>query len=123
MTDSMSSTPNLNPTDKPLSSDSVLFLQFCDYLKELHVRKAHDYGNGKDPLGNFEQARDWGLTPLQGCMIRIGDKIARLQSFMKKGVLLNEGVDDTLTDLAAYALLAKVLLRRESGPEQDRTRS
>jgi len=110
MTDSITSTPSQTEPVK-LSEDSKLFLQFCDYLKELHGRKAHDYGNGKDPLGNFEQARDWGLTPFQGCMIRIGDKIARLQSFMKKGVLLNEGVDDTLTDLAAYEYFRQQRIR------------
>jgi len=72
-----------------------------------------DYGNGRDPLGNFEQARDWGTTPFLGVMIRIGDKIARLQSFVIKGNLQNKSVHDTLIDLAAYALLAEVILQRE----------
>ena len=102
-----------------LRPETELYLDLCDELKAIHLKKSHDYGNGKDPLGNFEQAKDWGLTPYQGIMIRIGDKIARLQSFLIKGELKNESVDDTLTDLAAYALLAKVILRRERGPVKD----
>jgi hypothetical protein len=94
-------------------NDSEVFYNLCDGLKSMHQRKAADYGNGRDPLGNFEQARDWGLTPFHGVMIRIGDKIARLQSFLAKGNLMNESVHDTLRDLAAYALLADVILQRE----------
>jgi hypothetical protein len=109
----------------PNRSDSDRFYDLCDGLKTMHQRKAADYGNGRDPLGNFEQARDWGLTPFVGVMIRIGDKLARLQSFVRKGNLQNESVHDTLKDLAAYALLAEVILQRgddQHGPVQDRTR-
>lgn len=84
------------------------------------IRKAIDYGNGRDPLGNFEQAKDWGVTPFVGIMIRMGDKFARLQSFVNKGNLQNESVQDSLIDLAAYALLAHVILERSiqpSGPK------
>jgi len=94
--------------------ESEKFYDLCDGLKSMYQRKAADYGNGRDPLGNFEQARDWGITPFLGVMIRIGDKIARLQSFVIKGDLLNESVSDTLKDLAAYALLAHVILDRKA---------
>lgn len=96
-----------------LKPDSKRFLELCEELKTLHVLKAADYGNGRDPLGNFAQARDWGIDPFMGVMIRIGDKIARLQSFALKGVLQNEPVIDTLKDNAAYSLLAIVILERE----------
>jgi hypothetical protein len=104
-----------------IKEDSQRFFDLCDGLKAMHSRKAADYGNGKDPLGNFEQARDWGITPFLGVMVRIGDKIARLQSFVKKGALKNESVHDTLRDLAAYALLADIIITREElgGPKQD----
>jgi hypothetical protein len=108
-------TPESWPTLKP---DSMKFIVLCEKLKAVHIAKAADYGNGRDPLGNFEQARDWGITPFLGVMIRIGDKIARLQSFVIKGNLQNESVQDSLIDLAAYALLAHVILDRETDARQ-----
>ena len=59
-------------------------------------------------------AEQWGIAPWIGVAIRMNDKVTRLQSFAKNGVLANEGVVDNLMDLAAYALIAIVLLEEEA---------
>lgn len=96
-----------------LRPDSQKFIDLCRGLAALHVRKAHDYGNGLDPLGNFRSAERLGVKPSIGIFIRLQDKFARLESFCKKGTLLNESIRDNLIDTAAYCLLAVVVLERE----------
>ena len=100
-----------------LQPESKLFVDLCLRLIQVHLIKAQDYGNDNSPLGNFEAAVDLGLTPLQGILVRMSDKWARIQTFMKRGQLKNESFDDSLIDLAAYSLLALVVHRRPNGPK------
>ena len=78
-------------------------------LGELHDKKQQDYGSGSDPLANIRGAEDWGVAPWIGAMVRINDKIRRLKTFVRNGTLANEGVVDSLLDIAVYALLAIIL--------------
>jgi sigma54-dependent transcription regulator len=55
-----------------------------------------------------------GIEPWQGCMVRLSDKVTRLETFNRTGKLRHETVEDTLIDLAAYALLALTLYREEN---------
>jgi hypothetical protein len=80
-------------------------------MREVHLKKAHDYGIGKDPLANCRGSERFGVPGWVGTMIRAMDKVTRIQAFIEKGELKNESVDDSLIDLANYALIALVLLR------------
>jgi hypothetical protein len=42
-------------------------------------------------------------------VIRANDKMARLQTFVRRRQLRNESVEDSLRDLAVYAVIALVL--------------
>jgi hypothetical protein len=44
----------------------------------------------------------------------------RIQSFLQNGSLANESVEDSLKDLAAYALIALVLFREQPPLEAQR---
>jgi hypothetical protein len=87
-----------------------MFFELCDKMKDVHARKAYDYGSNNDPLGNFSQARRFGVSPFVGIMIRLNDKVTRVENFINKGNLMNESVHDALLDIANYALLGLVEL-------------
>lgn len=66
-----------------------------------------------DPLANLRASTEIGIEPWRATWLRAKDKVKRIDAFCVKGTLANEGVEDSLMDLAAYALLA-LTLRREA---------
>lgn len=96
---------------------STRFVEILDELKELHERKNKDYGTVNlvgefDPLGNLEACRRLGVEPIVGVVVRLEDKMARLESFVRRDELLCESVEDTLRDMAVYSILGLILLER-----------
>jgi hypothetical protein len=89
------------------------YLKLLDEMRVLHCKKAADYGRGEDPFANVRAGADFGVPAWVGVMIRANDKMHRIKSFIQNGELKNESVEDSLKDLAAYALIALVLLREE----------
>lgn len=89
------------------------YLKLLDEMRGLHCRKAADYGRGADPFANVRAGAEFGVPAWVGTMIRAGDKMHRIKSFVANGELKNEPVEDSLKDLAAYALIALVLFREE----------
>jgi hypothetical protein len=67
---------------------------------ELFTRKNRDYGDAFATYGTV------------GVLVRIGDKIMRLQNITNKGITLvdDEKLRDTLVDLHNYAAMAVMLL-------------
>ena len=78
-------------------------------LTEILLSKNHDYGNSgmKPPM--FVP----GLTGYEGLLVRLGDKVNRLTKLMEHTgkPQVNESVEDTLMDMAGYAVLL-VYMRR-----------
>jgi hypothetical protein len=100
----------------PTHQSSQAFYDLCDALKEMHRSKSSDYGcpTGTDPLANIRNGAAFvGIEPWRAAMVRLSDKVTRLATFNAKGTLTYEGVEDTLLDLASYALLSLVLYREE----------
>lgn len=80
-------------------------------IVELQERKNHDYGNA------FEKSMDkWGLTALA---IRLGDKLSRLESLIGKENKVDESLEDTLIDLASYAMMGVEWLRKGKKEEKE----
>lgn len=75
----------------------------------LHAAKQKDYGKPVDPFANVRSSEEFGIEPWVGAMVRLNDKVKRLQSFARTGKLENEGVIDSFMDIAVYALIARVL--------------
>ena len=88
------------------------FLKILDEIREMHRRKVADYGQGEDFFANVRASEKVGVPAWVGTMIRANDKMVRIQSFIQNGELKNESVEDSLLDLAAYAIIA-LALRRE----------
>lgn len=78
-------------------------------LRVLHAKKATDYGSDDDPFANIRASETAGVEPWRGCYVRLKDKIFRMDRYCKRGSLANEGVTDTLEDLASYALICSIL--------------
>ena len=81
-------------------------------LRDLYDAKNRDYG---DSFG--QSFRKWGLP--MAC-IRLGDKLNRLESFAQKKDMLvsDESVEDTLRDMANYAIMTLIELRMAKQKEE-----
>lgn len=87
---------------------------FAD-MKALIHRKNTDYTGGDvvdDPFANFRQAEDFGVDPLVGLAVRMGDKVQRIKAFCRTGKLAveNEGAADAFKDMIGYSLIALGML-------------
>lgn len=98
---------------------SERFHELLNELGELHDMKQADYGTDEDPFANVRATRDWGVWPWVGALIRLNDKVVRCKSMVKNGVLKNESVEDSLRDIAVYALISLVLFEEERATAGD----
>lgn len=102
-----------------MKAGSIRYKALLDEAFELHLKKNQGYAaNNPDAFANFRLAEGIGLTPLQGVLVRLGDKFARVQSIArdKRNDLVNESLRDTLMDLSAYALIG-ICLMEETGED------
>lgn len=87
----------------------------CDRMHAITQAKNADYtGQGDDPFANFSRVEALGITDTaRGFLVRMTDKMSRITSFVQKGVLevRDESVEDTLLDLANYAILMSAYIR------------
>ena len=89
------------------------YLRLLSEMAELHCKKAADYGSDQDPLANIRASEEIGIPAWKGAWLRAKDKVQRIDAFCCRGILVNDSVDDSLMDLAAYSLIALVLLQEE----------
>ena len=103
---------NLN-LDSPISKTNLSRVSQMQLVQkeglELFKRKNQDYG---DAFANY------GVL---GVLVRMGDKIARLQSISTKSVSLvnSESLRDTLIDLHNYSAMAIMLLDEEDKEDKE----
>lgn len=98
-----------------------MFEQMIETMRGIMFRKGNDYAN-QDRLSNFKLAGSiCGLTAELNCLSLIATKVARL------GVLLqadsapnNESIEDSVVDLANYAILLRMILADTSRPVEVR---
>lgn len=83
----------------------------------LHSQKQKDYGKKTDPFSNVRSSEEWGIPGWVGAMVRLNDKVKRLQTYAKTGVLANEGVRDSFLDIAVYSLIALTLFEESLSQE------
>jgi hypothetical protein len=77
-----------------------------DEAAEVMARKNIDYGSNDNPYLNFTATEALGLASTEtGIVIRMADKLSRLQSFLANGELQCEGYRDALIDIINYCVL------------------
>jgi len=96
--------------------------KFYELLKEigdLHDRKNSDYAERGQPLSNFRMSELLGVKPWVGTLVRMSDKWCRVLQLTKKHnvgeqeAVSDESLEDTLKDLAIYALITIILMEEE----------
>jgi len=88
---------------------TLRFLQLTKEIADLHAKKSQDYGSDTDSLANVRASELWGTPAWVGALMRLNDKVVRLQRFARDGELANESAEDSMRDIAVYALIALVL--------------
>ena len=90
-----------------ISINEAREIEFCDILNKMYVtfvEKNHDYGNSFSDL--FDE---FGLT---SSAIRLTDKLNRFKTLIdKEGLVKDESIEDTLLDLANYAIMTIVEMK------------
>lgn len=92
---------------------NTLFEAVIEEAKELHRAKNAGYsGNNEDPWINFRECEKFGIRAIDGVMTRLCDKYVRFNNVYRNNELdqVGESAIDTLRDLAAYSLIAHVML-------------
>lgn len=105
--------------DRPVTRHR-LSQAFHDTLKAiglLHDKKQADYGRTDDPFANVRASEDFGIDGWVGALIRMNDKMRRLQKAAQGGEMLNESVEDSFMDLACYAIIGLVLYQEANNNE------
>lgn len=79
--------------------------------------KNTDYANASDAFANFRACEMYGVSAPQGIIVRMSDKMTRAANLLtRRAEVKDESVKDTLSDLAVYALILRILLESsESG--------
>lgn len=91
--------------------DSAAFLDTLTEMLQLHDRKQKDYGTSESPFANVRASEDLGVDPWIGGLIRMNDKMRRLHKAANGGEMANESVEDSLLDLAVYAVITLILYK------------
>lgn len=93
--------------------------QIVDDGIALHVNKNAGYAGAEnpDPWANFRMATAFGASPLQGALIRLGDKIIRTRNLRANpnNERVGEAITETIRDAIAYPLIARCLAEEEEG--------
>jgi hypothetical protein len=96
---------------KEMFSDSTA-LNILDNMQNVYEAKDNDYSATGLPMGNLRKCEDAGIDAWRGCLVRIGDKMSRLENFLKEKeyLVISEKAEDTVIDLANYAILMSCLI-------------
>lgn len=81
--------------------------KILDYIHKLYETKNNDYGDSV-----HETYKRYGLTSF---LVRIEDKLNRVRTLSQNGqqMVSDEKIEDSLLDLANYAIIAVIELRRK----------
>jgi len=108
------STPIIHPTEKMAPEQCKMFREVIERMYSTHLDKNQDYSKYNILATGFH-----------GVVTRIWDKTARLMSLAGFNIgtgeytgeksAKNESIEDTLIDLANYAVIALILRRNKWG--------
>ena len=89
-------------------------------MQKVYEDKDNDYSSTGLPMGNLRKCEDAGIEAWRGCIVRMGDKISRLENFLKNQEFkVDEKAEDTIIDLANYSILCACLLNEENTISSD----
>lgn len=77
----------------------------CEELNSIYYRKNQDYGDSFS-----RQFEKYGLL---SSLIRLDDKMSRLDNLLTHHAKVEESIEDTLLDLANYAIMTVMEMRKD----------
>ena len=83
-------------------------------MRETHRAKGADYNGQARDYDNLREGQDWNVKPWVMAMMRAGEKMRRVKTFARTGSLQNEGLHDSLLDIAVLSLIAHILHEEDS---------
>lgn len=88
------------------------FRAIIEQLCEMHEQKNHDYSGG-EYLSDLIASNRAGIPAWKNALLRIQQKMSRLESFAKQGEfkVSDEKLEDTCKDLAVYSILMLLLYK------------
>ncbi len=92
--------------------------QIMDRALEVVKAKRSDYSHGDDPFRNFRKSRLFGVEPWRGVLIRLTDKMSRVESIMEKAgqrAVQDETLMDVFIDMVNYSCILAGLCMEELG--------
>lgn len=99
---------------------SQAYLDLLAAMADLHVRKSAGYSGADQPDAwhNFRQCEKFGISTADGIITRMSDKWSRIQALWRDPAneQVGEALQDTLKDLASYALILVCLLNEDTPP-------
>ena len=96
-------------------------LNILDNMQKVYEAKDSDYSATGLPMGNLRKCEEAGVDAWRGCLVRIGDKMSRLENFLKEKeyLVISEKAEDTVIDLANYSILMSCLIEEIKPPHSD----
>ena len=93
------------------------FSKIQDEMLELFLRKQADYGPTNVGMGSeVVDTDDKAKRSLIGLSVRMNDKVQRLLNLtLNNKIPKNESLEDTLIDIANYAVMALIVQRKVWG--------
>ena len=92
------------------------FYELLELEAQLHSSKNQDYAKEESPLSNFYLvAESLGIKPSDVALMHIATKYFRIVNLSQEGrEAMNESKEDTLSDMAIYAKIMRILLEEEA---------
>lgn len=86
------------------------FTTILKEMQEIHDAKNHDY-SPEGEFGNFAESEKIGIPGWKGAFVRLQDKYTRACNLIagKEAQVKDEALEDTLLDLANYAVIVLAL--------------
>ena len=108
----------------PLTQLGAVRLQeyIIDKANSIVLAKRHDYSGPTDPFGNFRKSALFGVEPWKGVMVRLTDKLSRIESITNAGgkqQVPDESLWDTFADAVNYVCILGGLVAEIVGLPKD----
>ncbi len=82
-------------------------------------KKSGDYAQPDDPYANFRGAEFLGVDLKKGILIRVMDKISRLNNLLTRKAIVKESIEDTCLDLINYVNIFLMKFQSEGENYED----
>ena len=87
------------------------WLGILEELRALHLKKSSDYGSNESAFANVEASALCGVEPWRRALCDASDCLVRMQAYAVGSKEVD--TDNALLDLANWAMICLVQLRRE----------